>query len=71
MSPSGATLAGARAALLEELGGEPRAGYWLALDTLSPGKPSWLEPRGTFTSLSDGGRANVEVERRAIVEHAA
>jgi hypothetical protein len=67
VSPSGATIAGARAALLEELGGEPRVGYWLALDTLSPGRPSWVEPRGTFTSLSDGGRASIEVERRSML----
>ena len=67
VSPSGATIAGARAGLLEELGGEPRVGYWLALDTLSPGRPSWIEPRGTFNSLSDGGRGNVELERRSLL----
>jgi hypothetical protein len=67
VSPSGPTIAGARASLIEDLGGEPRAGYWLAIDALSPGRPSWLEPRGTFTALSDGGRSNVELERRLLL----
>jgi hypothetical protein len=67
ITPSGATVAAARSALLDELGGETRAGYWLAVDTLSPGRPSALEPRGTFAALVEGGRGSVDVERRTLL----
>ncbi len=66
-SPSGPTLASVRAGLLDEIGPEPRPGYWLALDAMSPGHPSWLEPRGTFAALSDAGQGTFELSRRAFL----
>jgi hypothetical protein len=66
-SPSGPTLASVRAGLLDEIGPEPRPGYWLTLDAMSPGHPSWLEPRGTFAALSDAGQGSFELSRRAFV----
>jgi hypothetical protein len=66
-APSGPTLASVRAGLLDEIGPEPRPGYWLALDAMSPGHPSWLEPRGTFSALSDAGQGHFELSRRAFL----
>lgn len=42
----------AREGLLAALEAPARAGYFLTLDRLTGGHPSWLEPRGTFESLS-------------------
>jgi hypothetical protein len=66
-APSGPTLASVRAGLLDEIGPDPRPGYWLALDAMSPGHPSWLEPRGTFAALSDAGQGSFELSRRAFL----
>lgn len=66
-TPSGPTLASVRAGLLDELGPEPRPGYWLALDAMSPGRPSWLEPRGTFAALSDATQGAFEISRRTFL----
>jgi hypothetical protein len=66
-APSGPTLASVRAGLIDEIGPEPRPGYWLALDAMSPGHPSWLEPRGTFAALSDAGQSSFELSRRAFL----
>jgi hypothetical protein len=41
----------ARDGLLSALGSEPRPGYALALESVTGGHPSWLEPRGTFAAL--------------------
>ncbi len=66
-SPSGTGVAAARTALLEEIGTEPRPGYWLALDALSPGRPAWLEPRGTFAALTDTSRTSIDGERHGFL----
>jgi len=50
--PSPTELAGARAELTSGLGGEQHRGYFVALDALTDGHPSWLEPRGTFAALA-------------------
>jgi hypothetical protein len=34
---------------------------------MSPGHPSWLEPRGTFAALSDAGQGSFELSRRAFL----
>jgi hypothetical protein len=60
-------VASARTLLLGELGAEPRPGYWAALDLARPGRPSWLEPRGTWRSLVDLESDAVEARRRAFL----
>ncbi|MFC1641924.1 hypothetical protein ACFL5O_04440 [Myxococcota bacterium] len=55
----------ARNRLLSSIGGQPRPGFWLALDTVCPGHPSWLEPRGSSRSLFEVTAEAVEVRRLA------
>jgi hypothetical protein len=43
----------AREILLAQVGRENRRGYALALDTLTQGHPSWLEPRGVPDSIEN------------------
>jgi hypothetical protein len=50
--PSPAELVATRDELSTAVGGEQHRGFFLALDALSGGHPSWLEPRGTFAALS-------------------
>lgn len=58
----------ARADLLARLGGDPAPGYWLALDALAPHKPSLLEPRGTWPSLSEAATLDPEARRHLLIE---
>lgn len=60
----GAELGAARADLLTGLGGQPFVGFSLALEGLSPGHPSWLEPRGTWDSVSELPSEALERARR-------
>lgn len=60
----GAELGAARAELLKGLGGQPFAGFSLALEGLSPGHPSWLEPRGTWDTVSELPSEALERARR-------
>jgi hypothetical protein len=53
--------------LLGELGPEPRAGYFAALDLAQPGRPSRLEPRGSWRSLADLGGDAVEARRLGFI----
>jgi hypothetical protein len=64
--PSGTDLAAARAGLLEELGPGPRPGFWHSLDAASAGRPAWLEPRGTFASLSMATSESVTARQRDL-----
>jgi hypothetical protein len=50
--PSPMEVVAAREGLLAALDAPARAGYFLTLDRLTNGHPSWLEPRGTFESLT-------------------
>ncbi|HOU94779.1 MAG TPA: hypothetical protein PLU22_27200, partial [Polyangiaceae bacterium] len=63
----GAALAAERAQLAADLGPGPRPDWWLLLETLAPGHPSWLEPRGTFGSIDGAGTEAAEAERRRLV----
>ena len=58
--PSPTELAGARAELTSGLGGELHRGYFVALDALTDGHPSWLEPRGTFAGLASAPAGGYE-----------
>ncbi len=63
----GADVADAREALLAGLGPGPRPGYWLALESLAPDHPSWLEPRGTWQSITEAARQDVATRRRRLL----
>jgi hypothetical protein len=58
--PSPTELATARAELASGLGGELHRGYFVTLDALTDGHPSWLEPRGTFASLASAPAGGYE-----------
>jgi len=49
--PSPAELVAARDELAAAVGGDQHRGLAVALDALTQGHPSWLEPRGTFAAL--------------------
>ncbi|HEX3852949.1 MAG TPA: hypothetical protein VHW01_18430, partial [Polyangiaceae bacterium] len=49
---SGDALATAQSELFAAVGGAPRPAYARLLDALSPDHSAWLEPRGSFASLS-------------------
>lgn len=49
---SGSDLALSRAALADELGGKPAPAWAALLSGLSEEHPSWLDPRGTFESVT-------------------
>jgi hypothetical protein len=49
--PTPTDLAHARDELLRSLAGAEHRGYFVALDALTDGHPSWLEPRGTLAAL--------------------
>jgi len=63
----GVALATERAQLAADLGPGTRPDWWLLLETLAPGHPSWLEPRGTFASIDGAGTEAAETERRRLL----
>ena len=58
--PSPAELVAARDELASSVGGEQHRGLAVALDVLTGGHPSWLEPRGTFASLASAPSGGFE-----------
>ncbi len=56
-----------RELLLTELGAEPDAVWDLALEASVGPHPSWLAPRGTWSSVSLLGAAQVERRRRVLL----
>ncbi|HEY6556063.1 MAG TPA: hypothetical protein VI072_02280 [Polyangiaceae bacterium] len=58
----------ARSDLLGSLGPDPAPGYWLAIRTLAPGRPSLLEPRGTWAALSEAATLDAEAQRRVLLQ---
>ena len=64
---TGGELGSARVQLLEELGARPFAGWSLALEGLAGGHPSWLEPRGTWSSVSELSTEELERARRLLL----
>ena len=58
--PTPTDLASAREELTSGLGGEQHRGYFVALDALTQGHPSWLEPRGTFAALASAPTGGFE-----------
>ncbi|MCB9580738.1 MAG: hypothetical protein H6717_27160 [Polyangiaceae bacterium] len=60
-------VAEARTELLERVGPGPRPGFWLTVDSVVPGHPGWLEPHGTFASLSAIQSHEVESARRTLL----
>ncbi|HEY6726644.1 MAG TPA: hypothetical protein VI197_21565, partial [Polyangiaceae bacterium] len=57
----------ARQQLLQAIGKEPEAAWWHTVSALSPEHPSWLSPRGTFQSLHDATRSNLEQRRQLLL----
>jgi hypothetical protein len=64
----GPSVAVARDALGDELGGQPFAGWARALEGLAPDHPSLLEPRGTFASVSAITNDSLERARRQLAQ---
>ena len=58
--PAPAALVAARDELASAVGGEQHRGYFIALDALTSGHPSWLEPRGTFAALANAPTGGFE-----------
>jgi hypothetical protein len=58
--PNPTELVAARDELASSLGGEQHRGLAVALDALTQGHPSWLEPRGTFASLASAPGASFD-----------
>jgi hypothetical protein len=58
--PTPAELVAARDELATAVGGEQHRGLAVALDALSQGHPSWLEPRGTFAALASAPAGGFE-----------
>jgi hypothetical protein len=65
---SGHEVALARSELLDGIGPDPAPGYWLAVRTLAPGRPSLLEPRGTWAALSEAATLDAEAQRRVLLQ---
>lgn len=64
--PPPAAIVRAREELLSSLGEDPTPGYWLALQQSSASHPSWLEPRGTWESLTNASVNAVQLRRMAF-----
>ena len=64
---SGDALALAQGQLFAAVGGAPRPGYARLLDALSPEHSAWLEPRGTWASLSVANRDAVAAKARDLL----
>jgi len=58
--PTPTDLAHARDELMSSLGGAEHRGYFVALDALTDGHPSWLEPRGTLAALGSAPSGGFE-----------
>lgn len=57
----------AREQLLQTIGKAPEAAWWHTVSALSPEHPSWLSPRGTFQSLNEATRSNLEQRRQLLL----
>lgn len=64
---SGAEIGAARTALLNEIGGRPFIGWSTLLEGLAPAHPSWLEPRGTWMTVSELSADELERTRRFLL----
>ena len=64
---SGDALAIAQRELFGAVGGTPRPGYTRLLDALAPDHTAWLEPRGTWASLSVASRDSVAARARDLL----
>ena len=57
----------AREQLLQSIGKNPETAWWHTVSALSPEHPSWLSPRGTFQSLNEATRSNLEQRRQLLL----
>ncbi len=64
---SGDALATAQSELFAAIGGSPRPALARLLDALSPEHSAWLEPRGSFASLSQANRDSVAARGRDLL----
>jgi hypothetical protein len=64
---SGNALATAQGELFGAIGGEQRPGYARLLDALAPDHIAWLEPRGTWATLSQASRDSVGARGRDLL----
>ena len=63
----GDAMAMAQRELFSGVGGAPRPGYARLLDALAPDHSAWLEPRGTWASLSLANRDSVAARARDLL----
>jgi len=68
MPPEPHDFAAAREELLRQMGGHGLPAWSLLLDGLAPNHPSWIEPHGTFQTLTDLQLETVERARRALLK---
>lgn len=61
---TGSDVAEAKSDLLQEIGPAGQRGYFVALDATSGGHPSWLDPRGTWRSVSGSPTESADARRR-------
>ena len=57
----------ARDQILQSIGRDPDAAWWHTVSALSPEHPSWLSPRGTFLSVNEATRGNLEQRRQLLL----
>ena len=67
-SIDGPSATAARDLIMRALGGTPRPAYAALVEALSPGHPSWLDPRGTWSSAQGLSADDVETARRAFIQ---
>lgn len=67
VGPPADAIVRSREELLASLGDDPTPGYWLALTQSTASHPSWLEPRGTWESLTNVGAHGVQLQRAGFV----
>ena len=63
----GDTIAQTRDELATEVGPGPRPSWWLVLAGLAPEHTAWLEPRGTWQSISAASTRAVTASRHALL----
>ena len=56
-----------RPTLVADIGPAPQPNWWMAVESLAIGHPSWLEPRGTFQSVTNATLHETEHRRRMLV----
>lgn len=64
---AGPELTVARRETFTMIGEQPRPAWWATVEALSPNHPSWLQPRGTWESISNATIHQLEQARIALL----